>query len=60
MTYERLLEIAHKMHTWIFLNTFDEFEVYDELGLTDEENAILGSYGKFELKILNEEEQRNV
>lgn len=41
--YERLLEIAKKMHCWIFLNTSDEFKIYDELGLTDEENAVLGS-----------------
>lgn len=41
--YERLLEIAKKMHLWIFLNTSNEFKVYDELGLTDEENMILGS-----------------
>ena len=41
--YERLLKIAKKMHLWIFLNTGNEFEVYKELGLTDEENFILGS-----------------
>ena len=41
--YERLLEIAKKMHLWIFLHSAYEFEVYDELGLTDEENLILGS-----------------
>ena len=46
--YERLLEIAMKMHTWIFLHAFDEQEVYDELGLTDEENAILGYGGQLE------------
>lgn len=47
--YERLLEIAEKMHCWIFLHTADEYEVYDELGLTDEENAVLGSMGRIEL-----------
>lgn len=41
--YERLLKIAKEMHLWIFLNTGNEFEVYKELGLTDEENLILGS-----------------
>lgn len=46
VTYERLLEIAQKMHCWIFLNVGDEQEVYDELGLTDEENAILGYSGQ--------------
>lgn len=48
---ERLLEIARKMHCWIFLHTADEFEVYDELGLTDEENALLGSMGQFEVTL---------
>lgn len=49
--YERLLQIAKKMHLWIFKNSFDEFEVYDELGLTDEENKILGSVtGKIVIK----------
>lgn len=46
VTYERLLEIARKMHCWIFLNTGDEQEVYDKLGLTDEENAVLGYSGQ--------------
>lgn len=41
--YERLLKIAKKMHLWIFLNCGDESKVYKELGLTDEENLILGS-----------------
>ena len=44
--YDRLLQIAHKMHEWIFLNSIDEQEVYDSLGLTEEENYILGSLGK--------------
>ena len=44
--YERLLKIAKKMHTWIFLNAFDEQEVYDELGLTEEENFMLGYGGR--------------
>lgn len=51
MNYERLLEIARKMHCWIFLHTFDEDEVYWELGLTPEENAILGSAGKMEIHL---------
>ena len=45
--YNRLLQIARKMHTWIFLHTGNEKEVYDELGLTDEENAMLGYSGQF-------------
>lgn len=48
--YDKLLTAAKAMHTWIFLNTVDEFEVYDECGLTDEMNALLGSMGRFELK----------
>lgn len=58
ITYKRLLQIARKMHTYIFLNSGDEQEVYDELGLTDEENAILGYGGQFtvELEDINTEE----
>jgi len=51
MDQDRLLEIARKMHCWIFLHTYDEDEVYKELGLTPEENAILGSSGKIEIQI---------
>ena len=45
VTYERLLEIARKMHCWIFLNTGDEQEVYDKLGLTDERPLLLSYWG---------------
>lgn len=48
--YDKLLAAAKAMHTWIFLHTADEFEVYDECGLTDEMNALLGSMGQFELR----------
>ena len=44
--YERLLIIAKKMHFWIWDHSFNEQEVYDELGLTEEENYILGYGGK--------------
>ena len=44
---ERLKYIGHKMHLWIFLNTGDEQKVYDEIGLTDEENAMLGYGGQY-------------
>ena len=54
--YERLLEIAKKMHTWIFCNTGDEQAVYDKLGLTEEENCILGYGGKIEIPIPQNEE----
>lgn len=50
-TYERLHQIARKMHGWIFQHTFDEQEVYDELGLTDEENAFLGYGGQFVFEV---------
>ena len=43
-TYRELLKAARKMHLWIFLNTVDESQAYDECGLTDEMNALLG-YG---------------
>ena len=44
--YDRLLQIARKMHLWIFLNTADEQKTYDELGLTEEENALLRYSGQ--------------
>lgn len=47
--YEHLLKIARKMHTWIFLNTGDEQAVYDEIGLSDEDNVLLGYGGQIEL-----------
>ena len=46
---ERLKKISHKMHLWIFLHCGDEQKVYDELGLTDEENAMLGYSGQFRM-----------
>lgn len=46
---ERLRGIAHKMHLWIFLNSGDEQKVYDELGLTDEENTMLGYSGQIRI-----------
>ena len=53
--YDRLLQIAHKMHEWIFLNSMDEQEIYDSLGLTEEENYILGSLGKIIIKTDNDQ-----
>ena len=49
--YERLLKIAKKMHLWIFLNTTNEDEVYDELGLTDEEKMELGYSVRLNIEI---------
>lgn len=48
---EELLKAAKKMHTWIFLNSFDEQAAYDECGLSDEMNAALGYGGQIELRI---------
>ena len=45
--YDELLKVAKAMHTWIFLNSVDEQEAYDECGLTDEMNAFLGYAGSF-------------
>lgn len=47
--YDRLLQIAKKMHLWIFLNIGDEQSIYDELGLTKEENVILGYTGEYRI-----------
>ena len=52
---ERLMEIAHKMHAYIFLHTGDEQEAYDELGLTDEENLLFGYGGQIKVEISNED-----
>lgn len=46
-SYEELLKAAKAMHTWIFLNSYDEQEAYDECGLSDEMNAVLGYAGSF-------------
>ena len=48
---ERLLKIAKKMHSWIFLHSYDEDEAYKECGLTDEENALFGYSGQFVINI---------
>lgn len=47
IAYERLHQIASKMHLWIFLHSRNEQEVYDLLGLTDDENMELGYGGRF-------------
>ena len=49
-TYRELLKVAKKMHFWIFLNIDDELGAYDECGLTDEMNALLGYDGQFTVK----------
>ena len=45
ISYSRLYSIAHKMHTWIFLNTADHEAIFKEIGLTPEENEFLGDLG---------------
>lgn len=55
ISYERLMKIACAMHTWIFCYTSDEYSVYDELGLTDEENMVLGSMGRVCIEAETEE-----
>lgn len=52
---DELMKAGKKMHTWIFLNSFDEQESYDECGLTDEQNAMLGYGGQFILSEAQEE-----
>ena len=48
---EELLMVAKKMHLWIFLHSGDEQAAYDECGLTDEMNAVLGYSGQIELRV---------
>lgn len=45
ISYSRLYNIAHKMYTWIFLNTTDHEAIFKEIGLTPEENEFLGDLG---------------
>lgn len=54
---ERLMEIAFKMHLWIFKHCIDEQEIYDELGLTDEENLLFGYGGQFIITNENGDEE---
>ena len=51
---EELLKAAKAMHTWIFLNTGDEQAAYDECGLTDEMNAMLGYDGQLIVELPKE------
>ena len=53
--YKELLHAAKKMHTWIFLHSYDEQEAYNECGLSDEMNAALGYGGQFEIAVPKEE-----
>lgn len=51
ISYSRLYNIAHKMHTWIFLNTADHEAVFKEIGLTPEENEFLGDLGNIRVTL---------
>lgn len=50
ITKERLFEIANALHLWIFKNCTNEWEIYEELGLSGEENFLLGYGGRYEIK----------
>ena len=52
---EELLKAATAMHTWIFLNSADEQAAYDECGLSDEMNMILGYGGRIVVEQQKEE-----
>lgn len=56
--YNELLIAARKMHLWIFCHTADEQKVYDELGLSDEMNVMLGYSGQIEFRAQKPEEER--
>lgn len=51
ISYERLWELALKMHCWIFLHCADEEKVYDQLGIPEEENYVFGYGGKIEVSL---------
>lgn len=51
ISYSRLYSIAHKMHTWIFLNTVDHEAIFKEIGLTPEENEFLGDLGNIRVTL---------
>ena len=56
--YDELLRAARAMHTWIFLNSVDEYEAYEECGLSDEMDAILGYAGSFMVESADKEGDR--
>lgn len=51
INYSRLYNIAHKMHTWIFLNTADHEAIFKEIGLSPEENEFLGDLGNIQVSL---------
>lgn len=52
---KHLLKIASKMHLWIFLNTYDEQKTYEEIGLTEEDDIMLGYAGEIVIEPKPEE-----
>lgn len=42
LTYDRLFELAYKMHLELFHLAGDEKEIYNKIGLTNEENELFG------------------
>lgn len=59
ISYDRLLYLARKMYLEIFLMTSNEEEVYNRIGLTPEENAILG-YCRYEFKENKGDEENGI
>ena len=57
--YRMVLDAARKMHEWIFLSCWDEEQVYAEIGLTDEVNALLGYGGSVEYRAKKISERLN-
>lgn len=51
ISYSRLYNIAHKMHTWILLNTVDHEAIFKEIGLSPEENEFLGDLGNIRVTL---------
>ena len=51
ISYSRLYSIAHKMHTWIFLNTANHEAIFKEIGLSPEENEFLGDLGNIQVSL---------
>lgn len=54
LTYDRLFELAYKMHLELFNLIGNEKEIYNKIGLTDDENELLG-YGYIDTYISDPE-----
>lgn len=51
ISYERLLWLAREMHSWIYLNCDNELDIYNKLGITEEENYVFGYGGRAEMPL---------